>query len=126
MVPLCWALKMDEEPQVVFTSAMHDVYSHGAAAAASGGMGVPSLSAPSANDRRFSELRLERRRVVGAMKRAGLHLRRHVSTDGHVRYTCVSATEGRLMMEAHRLGMEKRLRVACMPLVHHDWHGSGL
>ena len=111
LVPLVWASRMDEEPQVVFTSAVHDPFS-----------GCDPTAQPAAA-RRHAELKVERRRVVAAMRRAGLQLRRCTSLDGEVRYTCVVATEGRLMIEAHRLGMEKRLKVSCMPPAIHVGNG---
>ena len=73
------------------------------------------LPPPTPPQQQRTDVLLERRRVNGAMRRAGLQLTRALSADGSVRFTCIGATEGRLMLEAHRIEMEKRCagRLVC-------------
>jgi hypothetical protein len=110
-LPREWADKMDQEPQVVFTSA---VAGDATPAASFPSDGIGGTSSTPGRATRRADAALERRRVNAALRRAGLRLWRLTSEDRLTRFTCVGASEGRLMVEADRLGMEKRLRPECM------------
>lgn len=115
MVPAEWAQLIEHEPQIVLTVAASDPPAVGDTADAAWHAPPP----PPEATRLRQALKLERQRVLAAMRRAGLHVRRcsSATADGAlcVWFTCVTATEGRLMVEAHRLGMEKRLLPEAMP-----------
>ena len=138
-----WVTRMDQEAQVVFVSSIHAPVQ----SSTSDGS-VPVQGSELATHHQI--LRLERRRVLGALRRAGLQIHRIASQSGTMRYTCITAAEGRcapilqrenyswpfhgsalgrlrsqvnawcrLMLEAHRLGIEKRLVPAAMPAAVH-------
>ena len=117
LVPREWADRIDSEPQVVFTASVTMPPGSQPSGPFRDTLGTASVSAGRA------DVKLERKRVNAAIVRAGLVLSKVLSEDGRTSFTCISAGEGRLMLEAHRIEMEKRLRTEYMtaPIQTTNW-----
>ena len=93
--PIDWESCMDSEPQIVFTT-LNDLRERD-----------PAVDPPSPSRHHLARtdhadaVGMERKRVMAAMRRAGLQLSRQLSADGATRFTCVCATEGACLSHTH-------------------------